>query len=147
VNSLLLLAILFGVASLIEVNRTYLILFFAALVNLAMYPFTSEYSVVLEGSLDLIILVSLLIYGDRHKLYQTGLLFCALFIHLQFELDQVNGTNLIFDNYGTVITGVTIMQLSGVFHGISQRIRKSNYSWGLRPHSIDLYRYKVWPKN
>jgi len=145
-QQILVFAILFGVVSLIETNRTYLILFLAALANLVIYPFADVYSAELEARLDLIVLLAVLVLGNRHVKFQVGLLLFALLMHNKFELDQANGTDLIFSNYGGVIIGITIMQLSGVFHGFLKRIWKSNYYRGVHFNSANLNRIKVWPE-
>jgi hypothetical protein len=139
--------LLFVLAFLFKQSATYGILMVAAFLNVVIYPLFSEYSVLVEAGLDTLVLVSLVVYGDKHRFYQIGLLLCALLLHVQFELDQANGTDLIFSNYGGVIIGITIMQLLGVFHGFSQRIWKGNHCWGVYSHSINLNRFKVWPKD
>lgn len=121
---IILFPLLFLCAFLLERSRTYFILLYASLLNMMIYPFTSEYSVVLESSLDVTILLALLLFGDKHRLYQAGLLLIALIFHFRFELDQTYGTDLILSNYGAVITGITIMQLLGVSHGIFNRLSK-----------------------
>ncbi len=144
---ILLFALLFGLASVFDKNRTYLILFLAAILNLVLYPFTTEYSATIEGGLDALTVVMLTFYGGRHKLYQMGLLCIALFMNLQFELDQANATNLIFSNYGVLIIGITIMQLFGVGYGVSQRIWQSCSYSHLFANGGYLNRCKVCPKD
>lgn len=115
---------LFLLAALFTKSRTYWILCVAAFVNILMYPFTSEYGVVLEASVDLITLSLLIAFGDRHYWYQVGLLMVAMLFHAQFEMDQSTGSDIILSNYSMAITGITMMQLAGVWHGI--------YSWLLK---------------
>jgi hypothetical protein len=148
---ILLFSILFGTVLLVEMSRTYLILFFAAIANLVMYPFTIEYSVVLEAGLDGLILWLLIFWGDKHKVYQIGVLFCALLLHMQFELDQANGTDLIFSHYGAIIIGITVMQLLGASHGVLNRFSEllwpRNHYKRLYSSGHNLDRSKVWPKD
>ena len=127
---IILFSCLFLCAFLLERSRTYFILFWASIMNMGLYPFTNEYSVVLESSLDVTILLALLLLGDKHRLYQVGLLLIALIFHFRFELDQTYGTDLIFSNYGAAITGITIMQLLGVSHGVFNRLSKHSREGG-----------------
>lgn len=145
------IALLFLVAYLLNKNITYLILLVAAALNIIIYPFTSEYSVVIEASLDTFTLLAILFIGDKHKLYQSSLLFFALLCHLQFELDQANTTDLIFSHYATVFIGITIMQLLGAVYGSSNRIPKFLWKGDSDGHLYaNSYRVngdKVWPKD
>jgi len=136
--------LLFALVFLFNKSATYGILMVAAFLNVVIYPLSSEYSILVEAGLDLLVLITLVFYGDKHRVYQIGLLLCALFIHIQFELDQANGTDLIFTNYGAVIIGITIMQLSGVFHGFLKRIWTGDHYLGLHLDSTHLHRNKEW---
>ena len=140
--------LLFLLAFLVERNRTYCLLFYAAVLNMILYPFTSEYSVALEAGLDLVILLCLVVFADKHRVYQLSLLLVALFCHFQFELDQATGGNLIFTNYGSVIIGLTIMQLLGALYGVLDRLlqylRKSSNDRSL--YSSSYNRSNLWPK-
>jgi len=147
----LLFAVLFMLAFAVEQNRTYCILFYASVLNLILYPFTSEYSVVFEGALDLTILMAIVFWADKHRTYQTSLLLFALAVHLQFELEQAYGTSLIFDHYTNIFIGITIMQLLGAVYGglnrFSEHLWPGNHNSRLCSGGHHFNRGKVWPKD
>ncbi len=144
-------ALLFVLAFFIVGGKTYFILCIAALLNMAVYPFTSEYSVVLESSLDVITLLLIIRLGDRHYWYQIGLLLVAMFSHLLFEVDQRYSTDFIFSNYETAIITITVLQLFGGVYGGYQLVKRllwNNRNTGLshRLYSRVVIEEKTWPK-
>jgi hypothetical protein len=122
----------------------------AAFANMIVYPFTDEYSVILQISLNAVILFWLIARGDKHYCWQIGWLMFAIACGVQFELDQADGTNVILSNYDATIIGITIMQLMGAGYGITlglfERLRQGNM-WSFLPvHSRDTVMVKTWPK-
>ncbi len=114
-------------ALLVPLGATYRILFLAALVNVIVYPFTSDVAVIIEAMVDSSFLMFLILYGDRHVKYQCALLFIVLFNHLVFELYP----NYI---YGDLITLITILQLGGVY-GFLERVWTHNHDNNVYSHS------------
>ena len=142
--------VLFFLAFLANGGKTYAILCIAAFLNVALYQFTTEHSVMTEALLDALTLIALISLGDKHLWWQIGWLLVAMILHLQFEVDQVNGTDLILSNYGIAITGITIMQLLGGFYGacnqLSERIWENNQHKRVHTGGRYLSETKTWRK-
>ena len=104
---------LFGLVYHFNRCETYKILLVAAVANVIVYPFTSEYSAFLEGTINAVALFMLIDYGDRDRRFQTILLSYAFVCCLVFEVGQLIGNGMIIYGYGSVVTAITIMQLLG----------------------------------
>jgi len=104
---------LFGLVYHFNRCETYKILLVAAIANVIVYPFTSEYSAFLEGTINAVALFMLIDYGDRDRRFQTILLSYAFVCCLVFEAGQLIDNGMIIYGYGSVVTAITIMQLLG----------------------------------
>lgn len=104
---------LFGLVYYFNRCETYKILLVAAIANVIVYPFTSEYSAFLEGTVNAVALFMLIDYGDRDKDIQKKLLAYAFVLCLLFEVGQAIGNDALIYGYGSVVTAITIMQLLG----------------------------------
>ena len=142
--------LLFGIAYHFNRSNTYLILFVASLLNVLIYGFTNTDNALPEGTLDYIVLLTIIALGDKHVLYQAGLIVLGLTINLSFEGDQISGGNVVFSSFGAIITLITIMQLAGGGYGIIARILErvfnSNSDNGLFDHSFNTVGKKTCQK-
>ena len=101
---------------------TYKILLISSIANAIAYPFTSEYSVLLPATIDLITLSLIIHFSGYHWKLQAGLIFLAILCHRSIESDRLTGSNMVFDAYGAIITTITIGQLLGAGHAVITRL-------------------------
>jgi uncharacterized membrane protein len=134
---------LFGIAYLITKSNTLLILMVAALINIAVYPIANEYTAILEATIDFITILALISFADRQYWYQIGCLIAALLCHYQMEIDQIIGSNIIFDAYGSTITLITIMQLLGAGYAVIANLFERLWKYNTADNLFDSYLGKV----
>lgn len=118
----LIFLILFGIIYYLVRNSTYKLLFIAAILNVLAYPYTSETSVLIPGTIDFIVLCALMKYGDVHYRYQVGLLVLSLLAHIVRETVHVADTDIMFSSYEPALTLITIAQLLGAGYALVDRL-------------------------
>lgn len=116
----LIVFVAFLVLAFIVGGRTYTILAAAAFVNLIVDQFTSATDsglMVVYALMDFVTAVTILWIGDRHQIYQSTLICVMICYHLLLEVDQVFGTNVVFDWYEYAISVIILAQLLGARYG------------------------------
>jgi len=133
---------LFYIAFKLIGGATYVVLLISACVNVALYSFTSEYSVLLPATVDMLTLSALIVYADRHRRLQIGLLFIALSCHLFIELLRPVASDVVFWGYGAAITIITVWQLSGAANAAIDRLLERLWHSG---SDSELFNFSIHP--
>lgn len=124
----------FGVLAAMVGGRTYTILAVAAFGNLIVDQFTSAsdlHLMVVYSVMDFVTAATILWLGDRHQIYQSTLICVMICYHMLLEMDQVFGTNVVFDWYEYAISFVILAQLLGARYGADRHraiFRTDRYS-------------------
>lgn len=104
-------------------SRTYFILALFSLLNVCIYPYTSEsdqYLLDIYSSVDFAAGVAILLFGDIHKIYQSVFLSLMILCHAIMEqLIQIDFYyNISVGIYENLIALFLLAQMMGVFRGI-----------------------------
>jgi hypothetical protein len=133
---LVFLAFLF--LAIITLSRTYFILSAFSLVNVLIYPFTSEsdpHLLDILSSISFATGVAIMLFGDIHKIYQTVII--ALTILCLSVMEIVLQSDFYYDIsvgiYENLIAAFLIAQMMGVFRG-------TNYLHSPRFNLWEIYR-------
>jgi len=115
----------FFVIGLLMKSRTYFILAIFAWINIYVDKFTTSHDLYLMltySSIDFLAALSILFFGDIHKIYQSVLLTLMVFSHFLMEIALVNDYSFFIESnvYTNTITLLLLSQMMGVFYGVTR---------------------------
>lgn len=157
----LVFALLFLVAFIFNINKTFFILMVAAICNLFLFQLYLADSVIYEATVNMVFLSLLIAFGSSQKRYQVTILGVCLFANMLMEIDLTNillsygfisgDSNLIFSDYDAVISILTVLQLLGGLHGafarLFERLWKPDNNSFVYSRSLHTVENKACPKS
>ena len=104
-------------------SRTYIVLALSSIVNIYIDHFTSDtdrFLMVTYSAIEFFTCLSILHFGNCHKIYQSTLLFLMLILHFVMEVALVNDYAWFIESeiYSYLMSGLIIAQLIGAGRGM-----------------------------
>lgn len=135
-------ALAFCAVAYITTSRTYAVLALSSIVNLYIDQFTradDHYLMVVYSAIEFGTAWAILVFGDKHKIYQSTVLLAMLITHFCMEaaLEYDNAWIIESGIYTYTITGLIIAQLMGAGYGVD-RISTKPGSSGYRSKNNHL---------